>query len=139
MPSIRARSGLENSANLCCMDGVEIKVAVLLTTHLVDDVDRQTPASRTVHFSYGTEHFVIDLCEENAAKMDADFERWIALSRTTRPPKVSKSNRKPALNPSRVRAWARRNGFAVSDKGRIPTSVLDAYRNGSRVDSRQAV
>jgi hypothetical protein len=28
-----------------------------------------------------------------------------------------------------VRSWARQNGFTVSDRGRVPASVLTAYRN----------
>ncbi len=28
-----------------------------------------------------------------------------------------------------VRSWARHNGFTVSDRGRLPASVVTAYRN----------
>jgi hypothetical protein len=28
-----------------------------------------------------------------------------------------------------VRSWARQNGFTVSDRGRVPASVVTAYRN----------
>jgi len=28
-----------------------------------------------------------------------------------------------------VRSWARQNGFTVSDRGRLPASVVTAYRN----------
>ncbi len=31
-------------------------------------------------------------------------------------------------NISEVRAWARHNGLKVSDRGRLPASLLDAYR-----------
>ena len=31
-------------------------------------------------------------------------------------------------NMSEVRAWARHNGLKVNDRGRLPASVLDAYR-----------
>jgi hypothetical protein len=30
---------------------------------------------------------------------------------------------------SELRSWARENGVAVSDRGRVPASVLTAYRN----------
>jgi hypothetical protein len=48
---------------------------------------------------------------------------------------AGKSKRKAALRlpvpPSNaeVRSWARHNGFTVSDRGRLPTSVMTAYRN----------
>jgi hypothetical protein len=28
-----------------------------------------------------------------------------------------------------IREWARKNGHAVSDRGRIPASVVDAYES----------
>ena len=31
-------------------------------------------------------------------------------------------------NTSEVRAWAKHNGLRVSDRGRLPASLLDAYR-----------
>jgi hypothetical protein len=30
-----------------------------------------------------------------------------------------------------IREWARKNGFNVSDRGRIPAEVLDAYHKGN--------
>jgi hypothetical protein len=32
-----------------------------------------------------------------------------------------------ASRPGAIRDWARKNGHAVSDRGRIPASVVDAY------------
>jgi len=34
-----------------------------------------------------------------------------------------------ASSNAEVRSWARRNGLAVSDRGRLPASVVAAYRN----------
>lgn len=34
-----------------------------------------------------------------------------------------------ALSHADVRSWARENGFTVSDRGRLPASVVTAYRN----------
>jgi hypothetical protein len=34
-----------------------------------------------------------------------------------------------ASNNAEVRSWARQNGFTVSDRGRLPASVVTAYRN----------
>ncbi|MGH8918096.1 MAG: histone-like nucleoid-structuring protein Lsr2, partial [Actinomycetes bacterium] len=30
-----------------------------------------------------------------------------------------------------IREWARKNGYNVSDRGRIPAEVLDAYHKGN--------
>jgi hypothetical protein len=42
-----------------------------------------------------------------------------------------KAASRPASSPSNVavRSWARQNGLMVSDRGRVPAAVLDAYRN----------
>jgi len=53
----------------------------------------------------------------SAADTDAQPER------TTAP--------RPVGSPSNVevRAWARENGFTVSDRGRVPASIVTAFRN----------
>jgi hypothetical protein len=38
-----------------------------------------------------------------------------------------KSNTRPAST-STVRAWARENGYAIADRGRVPADVVAAYR-----------
>jgi hypothetical protein len=43
-----------------------------------------------------------------------------AASRTSRP------------DSGAVRAWARSNGFDVSDRGRIPSAVISAYQEANR-------
>jgi DNA polymerase III subunit epsilon len=37
------------------------------------------------------------------------------------------------VSPAAVRAWARGNGFAIGDRGRLPLEVLDAYRRAHGV------
>jgi len=31
-------------------------------------------------------------------------------------------------SPAAVRAWARANGYEVGDRGRLPATMIDAYR-----------
>lgn len=38
-----------------------------------------------------------------------------------------------SVSPAAVRAWARANGFAIGDRGRLPLEVLDAYRGAHDV------
>ncbi|MPZ64155.1 MAG: hypothetical protein GEU83_01040 [Pseudonocardiaceae bacterium] len=45
--------------------------------------------------------------------------------------------------PAQIREWARRNGWTISDRGRVPASVIEAYRQeltsgppGARIRSR---
>ncbi len=46
---------------------------------------------------------------------------------------VKKTSPRSAGSPSNaeLRAWARQNGFTVSDRGRLPASVVTAYRNAA--------
>lgn len=102
-------------------------MAEIRITQKVDDVDRSSPAE-SIRFSYGRDHFVIDLGPSNSALMEADFQRWIEHSRRIKPP-YNRSPRSAARpDPGKVRAWAKRQGFDVSDKGRIPLEVETAYR-----------
>jgi hypothetical protein len=64
-----------------------------------------------------------------------------AAKKKTRPVASSAKTVKPRSRPkaaqrsvdsssnAEVRSWARRNGFTVSDRGRLPASVVTAYRN----------
>ncbi|MFT7022389.1 MAG: hypothetical protein ACJA07_001473 [Rhodococcus sp. (in: high G+C Gram-positive bacteria)] len=102
-------------------------MAEILTTQTVDDLDRSSPAE-SIRFSYGRDHFVIDLGPHNAARIEADFQQWIQYSRPIRPPHNGRSKSKLSRDPSRIRAWAKAHGLEVSDKGRIPLEVVEAYR-----------
>jgi len=37
------------------------------------------------------------------------------------------------VSPAAVRAWAQANGFAVGDRGRLPSEVTDAYRRARQL------
>lgn len=103
-------------------------MAEILIAETVDDLDRSSPAE-TVRFSYGRKHFVIDLGPHNVARIEADFQQWIQYSRPIKPPRNRSSKAKSRHEPARVRAWAKANGLEVSDKGRIPLGVVEAYRH----------
>jgi hypothetical protein len=45
------------------------------------------------------------------------------------PPKPATAPRPGPPSNVEVRAWARQNGFTVSDRGRVPASVMTAFRN----------
>jgi hypothetical protein len=105
------------------------KVQVLL----VDDVDKSSPADETVSFSLDGVSYEIDLTSDNAARLRDDLAVWIghaertggrrSSGRATSP--KSSSGRKTDLGS--VRAWARENGYQVSDRGRISAEVQAAY------------
>ena len=101
----------------------------ITTIELTDDVDGGK-AERTVAFGFDGANYEIDLSKKNAAAFERALRPYVDAAR-----KVGRVNgrrgRRGAGGPSRdlgaVRAWARANGHAVSDRGRVPAAVLEAF------------
>jgi hypothetical protein len=101
----------------------------ITTIELTDDVDGGK-AERTVAFGFDGANYEIDLSKKNAAAFEKALRPYVDAAR-----KLGRSNsrrvRRGASAASRdlsaVRAWARANGHAVSDRGRVPAAVLEAY------------
>lgn len=102
---------------------------------LVDDVDGGE-AVETVSFALDGVSYEIDLSNDNAEALRDGLAKWIAHARRTGGRSTVKSrggagrsraasSAKPDLGA--VRAWARENGFNVSDRGRVSSEVLAAY------------
>jgi len=92
-------------------------------------------AGETVRFSLDGQSFEIDLSSGNATKLRDDFARYVGHSRkvasSSSAGRQSAPRRRPSAEDKRdlgpVREWARQNGHDVSDRGRVKTSVVDAY------------
>jgi hypothetical protein len=101
----------------------------ITTIELTDDVDGGK-AERTIAFGFDGANYEIDLSKKNATAFERALRPYVDAAR-----KVGRANgrraRRGAASQSRdlgaVRAWARANGHAVSDRGRVPAAVLDAY------------
>ncbi|PZS17604.1 MAG: hypothetical protein DLM57_08075 [Pseudonocardiales bacterium] len=105
------------------------KVETIVT--LTDDMDG-SKADRTVEFTYAGTAYEIDLNKKNASALDKALAPYVAAARkaptlrsTRRSRATGPTSRRPDL--AAVREWARSNGHSVSDRGRIPASVLEAY------------
>ncbi len=99
---------------------------------LIDDVDG-SPADETVLFSLDGVNYEIDLTTENAAKLRDALAPWVGHARraggrrtTARRPRSS-GRSGGSGDASKIREWARANGYTVSDRGRIPAEVAEAY------------
>lgn len=91
----------------------------------------------TVSFSLDGQTYEIDLSAENSAQLRADFQRYVDAARRITSPRGSASagrstgggraaaDRKES---GEIREWARQNGHEVSERGRIPAGVIEAYR-----------
>jgi hypothetical protein len=107
----------------------------------IDDIDG-TDAAGTVMFALDGRAYEIDLSDDNAARLRDSLATFVASARRSggAAPRKARTPRAPAEDestPSRanreetaaIRAWARENGHEVSERGRIPKAVVQAYQS----------
>ena len=114
-------------------------MAQKVTVELEDDLDGG-PADETVRFGVDGSEYEIDLSKKNAAALRRKLAPFIEHAR--------KAGRGPRRRPPRtvsgrersgdIRAWAKQAGIAVSDRGRIPASVVEQYQAASKRSLIQA-
>ncbi len=108
---------------------------------LIDDLDGRSQADETVVYGLDGEFFEIDLSNENASELRDFLSRYVAVSRPV--PAKEAARRGAAANgsgngqasndydPAAVRAWAQANGVEVSEKGRVPESIVQKWRQAT--------
>lgn len=102
---------------------------------LIDDIDG-SPADETVVFGLDGTTYEIDLSDANAAQLRDALAGYVGHAR-----KVTASRRggstarrssggssSSGVDTKAVREWARANGHEVSERGRVPASVIEAYQ-----------
>jgi len=107
-------------------------MAQRVTVELEDDLDGG-PAVETVRFGFGGAEYEIDLSAKNASTLQQRIAPYIDRARKA----GAGSRRRPARPASRpvsggIRGWAKGQGIAVSDRGRIPASVVAQYEAAMR-------
>lgn len=104
---------------------------------LVDDIDN-TDADETVTFALDGVSYEIDLNTANAAQLRDALAPWVGHARRAGGRKASGRSSGGSGGGSRrkdvsaVREWARKNGHDVSERGRIPAAVQEAYDKANR-------
>ncbi|SDO93501.1 Lsr2 protein [Microbacterium testaceum StLB037] len=103
-------------------------------THLVDDLDGsvlENGEGKQVTFSVEGRAYEIDLSDANADKLFEVFAPYVAAARSVGSSDARGSRRNPprkgSVDLGAVREWARANGHTVSDRGRVPATIIDAY------------
>lgn len=101
---------------------------------LVDDIDGTILGigeGETVHFSLNGTAYEIDLTTENADEFRKALEPYIAGARRAASSSSRSSTRKRSTSSAetpQIREWAQANGHKVSERGRIPAAIIQAYR-----------
>ncbi len=118
-------------------------MAQKVVVSLVDDLD-ETEADETVEFGIDGTTYEIDLSDSNAAKLRDLLADYVAHSRRVsgRRRSASRASAPASAAPARrsggrasvdreqnqaIREWARKQGRTVSERGRIPSEVSEAY------------
>ncbi len=112
-------------------------MAQKVTVSLVDDLDG-SEAEETVEFGLDGAFYEIDLSEDNAERLRDALAEYVEharrsggrkrpggrLSAAGRAPRTASADREQN---QAMREWARKQGMNISDRGRIPKEVAEAY------------
>ena len=102
--------------------------ATKVSIALEDDLDGG-PADETVRFGLGGTQYEIDLNKKNARAFRKQLAPFIEHARKTGAEPRRRTTRPPSARQrsSGIRAWAKQQGIPISDRGRIPASVVAQY------------
>ena len=115
---------------------------------LIDDLDPESEADETVEFGLDGVSFEIDLTDDNASGLRESLADYVAHARRQGGPGraggrrgtsaggvlASRRNGSAPTPVDReqnqaIREWARTQGYTVSERGRIPSEVTEAFHN----------
>lgn len=106
------------------------KLIELVVDDLTGDEIPEDAVAHTVTIEVDGKRRTLDLSDESKAVFDAEVGPW--MQRGTRAPGERKQRPASRKNSPEflagVREWAREQGHSVSDRGRVPHDVMDAYR-----------
>lgn len=115
------------------------KVQVLL----VDDLDGGE-ASETVSFGLDGSSYEIDLSGKNAEELRDAFAKYVGSARKAGRTSSASSSRSSGSarrgggstamdrdQAAAIRSWAKKQGLKVSDRGRIPATIIEQYNSSA--------
>jgi hypothetical protein len=97
--------------------------------------DEEVEGSETVAFGLDGASYEVDACEEHAAALRDAFAPYVGAARRAGRAPAAAAPRRPRAAASagsrqdvqEIREWARANGHAISERGRLPGAVVRAY------------
>lgn len=102
------------------------------TVTMIDDIDG-TEADEQVEFSVDGRTYEIDLSAANVTRLRELLAPFVSAGRRTSGRRGTSGGAAPS-RPSTdreqnqaIREWAQQHGMKISERGRIPSNVLEAY------------
>lgn len=104
--------------------------------------DGDVSASDSLTFSYNGKNYTLDLCKEHLNEVKGVLETYATAGHSAgrggrgrrrgaapagRAPRASRAAAPRGESQAEIREWARAQGYAVGDRGRIPAEVRAAY------------
>jgi len=111
-------------------------MAEVIVRQLIDDIDGSEiadGAGERIEFSLRGVSYQVDLSSANVAKFDKALKPFIdaaAKVRGGRPRATKVPASKGVVSKEQltaIRQWARKNGYEVSDRGRIKVEIVEAF------------
>ncbi len=94
---------------------------------LIDDLDGGT-ADETVRFSLDGSQYEIDLSASNAARLRNALAEFVGHARKAQGARGGRRARGASTGKSaEIRTWARQQGLAVNERGRIPADLAAKF------------
>jgi hypothetical protein len=106
------------------------RVQVILVCDLHED---ETPGTQTLAFGVDGSAYEIDLCDDHAGELRDTFARYVGVARrasgrTGRPGGGRRRSRRGGDGEAaQIREWARSQGLAVPERGRIPAELAEKF------------
>jgi hypothetical protein len=105
----------------------------LSVTYACDYDQKEIPQGqhRLRRFSVDGRDYEIDLCLRHSERFDEAVSRYASHARkaSARPVRTKRRTAAHRKHSAQVRAWAKANGFTVSERGRIPSDVVIRYES----------
>jgi hypothetical protein len=112
---------------------MEVEMVQRVSVALEDDLDGG-PATETVRFGLSGAEYEIDLSKKNARAFRKGLAQFVEHARKAGRAQSRRAARTAASRQRSgdIRAWAKAEGIALSERGRIPASVVQQYEAAGR-------
>lgn len=103
----------------------QVSVLLLCDLHGNGDVEAQ----ETISFGLDNASFELDVCQAHGKELRSKFGPFVEHARRQTGGQSRKRVRHAAdrAHTAEVRAWAKEQGYQISERGRIPASVVAEY------------
>jgi Lsr2 len=106
-------------------------MAQQIQTLFIDDIDGGA-AEGTVRFALDGTNYEIDLSSKHSDELHTALRKYVEHARkvggTASRPGARGGRRTSTVDTGAVRAWARKNGYDIKDRGRVPADLVAKYQ-----------